>query len=40
MELYRLVFADGSHGAWNFNKDRVERDAKMFNAKVETKCLN
>jgi len=40
MEMYRLVFKNGRHGAWSLNKDRVERDAKLFNATVETKCLD
>lgn len=33
---YRVVYRDGSHGAWNADKDNVERLAKEFNGRVET----
>ena len=33
---YRLVFKDGSCGAWTMDKARAEEDAKFFGAKVET----
>lgn len=33
---YRLVFRDGTHGAWTTDKERIEEDAKFFHATIET----
>ena len=33
---YRLVFKDGSHGAWSTDKVEIEKSAKFFHAKIET----
>jgi hypothetical protein len=35
--MYRLVFRDGSHSAWSFDKERTEQNAKSLRATVETK---
>ena len=32
---YRLVYRDGSHGAWSTNLDWLQECAKFFNAKIE-----
>lgn len=37
MTLYRLVYRDGSYGAWSSDKTRVEADAEFFRARIETK---
>jgi hypothetical protein len=34
---YRLVYKDGSVGAWNKDKEWVEECAKFFRATIETK---
>ena len=33
--LYRLVFRDGTHGAWSDDIDRIREDAKFFSADIE-----
>ena len=33
---YRLVYRDGSHGAWSTDKARIEESAKFFGARIET----
>ena len=33
---YRVIFKDGSHGAWSTDKERTESTAKFFRATVET----
>ena len=33
---YRLVFRDGTHGAWTTDKKRIEENAKFFHATIET----
>ena len=33
---YRVVYRNGSHGAWSTNKEEVERIAKKFNGRIET----
>lgn len=35
MTLYRLVYRDGSHGAWTRDKEWIEECAKFFNAEIE-----
>ena len=32
---YRLVFKNGSYGAWTTNEATIKEDAKFFNAKIE-----
>ena len=32
---YRLVFKNGTHSAWTTDKERIEKDAKFFRAKIE-----
>lgn len=32
---YRLVFKNGSHSAWTTDLERLKKDAKFFNAKIE-----
>jgi len=34
---YRLVYKDGSCGAWTTDHERIVEDAKYFNAKIEEK---
>lgn len=31
---YRLCFKDGSHGAWETDRDRVIEDAEFFRAEI------
>ena len=33
---YRVVYRNGSHGAWTTDKTEVERLAKKFNGRIET----
>lgn len=33
---YRVVYRNGSHGAWTSNKEWIEYLVKKFNAKMET----
>ena len=33
--LYRLIYKDGSHGAWSSDLERVKSDAKFFGARIE-----
>ena len=33
---YRLVFRNGSHGAWTTDKKAIEESAKFFGAMIET----
>ena len=33
---YRVVFKDGSHGAWDTDKEWVEHIAETYNGRVET----
>lgn len=35
--LYRLVYRDGSHGAWSADLERVKADAKFFRATIESR---
>lgn len=35
--LYRLIFSDGSHGAWSDNLDRIKADARYFKATIESR---
>lgn len=32
---YRLVFKDGSHGAWSSDYESIKESAKFFGAKIE-----
>lgn len=32
---YRLIFKDGSYGAWTTNKAKAEENAKFFGARIE-----
>lgn len=34
--MYRVIYKDGSKGAWNNNKENTERIAKEFNGTVES----
>ena len=33
--LYRLVYKDGDHGAWDDDIERIRRYAKFFHAEIE-----
>lgn len=35
--LYRLVFRDGTHGAWNGDIDRIREYAEFFHAEIESR---
>lgn len=35
--LYRLVYRDGSYGAWSADLERVKADAKFFRATIESR---
>lgn len=34
--LYCLIFSDGSHGAYTYDRDSLEENRKFFNARVQT----
>lgn len=34
--MYRLVYKDGSHGAWTRDYDRIKELADLWGAKIET----
>lgn len=34
---YRVIYRDGSHGAWSTDKEWVEHIAKKYRAIVDTK---
>lgn len=36
--LYRLVYSDGSHGAWSSNYKYIKEMADFFRVKIETNC--
>jgi hypothetical protein len=38
--LYRLVFRDGDHGAWDDDIDRIRKYAKFFGAEIESRKFN
>lgn len=33
--LYRLVYKNGDHGAWDDDNDRIRKYAKFFHAEIE-----
>ena len=33
---YRLIYRDGSCGAWTTDKEMIEENAKFFHARIET----
>ena len=35
--LYRLVYKNGDHGAWDDDIDRIRKYAKFFHAEIEIK---
>lgn len=35
IKYYRLVYRDGSHGAWSTNLEWLKECAKMFRATIE-----
>lgn len=35
MKVYRLVYRDGSHGAWSSDYERTLEYAKFFKARIE-----
>ena len=35
--LYRLVYRDGSHGAWSADLERVKANARLFKATIESR---
>lgn len=37
--LYRLIFSDGSHGAWSDDLEKIKANARFFNAIIETKII-
>ena len=39
MTMYRVIYKDGTHGAWTANKAEAEENAKFFRGKVETKVF-
>lgn len=40
MKMYRLIFSDGSHGAWEKNFEYIKEKAKFFNTEIETQIFN
>lgn len=41
MMYYRLIFKDGSHGAWTTDRERIEKDHKFFlGSEIEEKFFN
>jgi hypothetical protein len=38
--LYRLVFRDGDHGAWDDDIERIRKYAKFFGAEIESRKFN
>lgn len=34
--LYRLVYKNGDHGAWDDDIDRIRKYAKFFHAEIES----
>lgn len=36
--MWRLVYSDGSHGAWSRDFEEIKRLAKFFNADIEEKA--
>jgi hypothetical protein len=38
--LYRLVFRDGDHGAWDDDIERIRKYAKFFGAEIESRNFN
>ena len=39
MTMYRLIFKDGTHGAWTADKAEAEKNAKFFHARIEEKIF-
>ena len=37
MKMYRLVYKDGSHGAWTSDYEYIKEMAEFFKAEIETK---
>lgn len=37
--LYRLIFSDGSHGAWSDDLEKIKVNAKFFKATIESKTI-
>lgn len=37
MKLYRLIYTDGTCGAWTRDLEYIKRNAHYFRAKIETK---
>lgn len=35
--LYRLVYKNGDHGAWDDDIDRIREYAKFFHAEIESR---
>lgn len=35
MKMYRLVYSDGSHGAWTSNYEYIKDMAEFFRAEIE-----
>jgi len=35
MTMYRLIYKDGSHGAWSTDLERIKKDAQFFGARIE-----
>lgn len=35
--LYRLVYKNGDHGAWDDDIDRIRKYAKFFHAEIESR---
>lgn len=38
MTYYRLVYKDGSHGAWSTNLEWLKDCAKVLNAEIEERA--
>ena len=39
MTMYRLIFKDGTRGAWTADKAEAEKNAKFFHARIEEKIF-
>jgi hypothetical protein len=38
--LYRLVYKNGDHGAWDDDIERIRKYAKFFGAEIESRKFN
>ena len=39
MRMYRVIFKDGTHGAWTKNYAEAKRSADFFHGRIESKVF-